>query len=177
MELKLIICIFIKQISFKKLVIWLVFYILVRFLPMDENQRTNDCHPSTDDSCYDARAQSSVSQNRVLGFPRLLWRSRSRSIARASAISIHHRCAGDERNALENYYTPLATDWFVCVFLPALQMAHAKRLPVDAVAAAARSKPNLLREIFTGLGLGVFCESRILCVSLSLCPFYLSVAK
>jgi hypothetical protein len=56
-------------------------------------------------------------------------------------------------------------------------MAHAKRLPVDAVAAAARSKPNLLREIFTGLGLGVFCESRILRLSLSLCPFYLSVAK
>jgi hypothetical protein len=48
-------------------------------------------------------------------------------------------------------------------------MAHAKRLPVDAVAAAARSKPNLLREIFTGLGLGVFCESRILCLSVSLC--------
>jgi hypothetical protein len=140
---------------------------------MDENRRTNDCHPSTDDdSCYDARAQSSVSQNRFLGFPRLLWRSRS--IALARAISIHHRCAGDERNALENYYTPLATDWFVCVFLPALQMAHAKRLPVDAVAAAARSKPNLLREIFTGLGLGVFCESRILCLSLSLSVSLLS---
>jgi hypothetical protein len=42
-------------------------------------------------------------------------------------------------------------------------------LPVDAVAAAARSKPNILREIFTGLGLGVFCESRILSLSLSLC--------
>ncbi|CAK9237124.1 unnamed protein product [Sphagnum troendelagicum] len=39
-------------------------------------------------------------------------------------------------------------------------MAHAAtRLPVDAVAAAARSRPNLLREIVTGLGLGVFCAS------------------
>ncbi len=64
-----------------------------------------------------------------------------------------------------------ASYWLICVcvyFFTALQMAHAKRLPVDAVAAAARSKPNILREIFTGLGLGVFCESRILSLSLSL---------
>ncbi len=65
-----------------------------------------------------------------------------------------------------------ASYWLICVFFTALLMAHAKRLPVDAVAAAA--KPNLLREIFTGLGLGVFCESRILCLSLSLSVSLLS---